>query len=169
MSKAEVDTTCLSAALIWKLDAAFVAIDRAYKKSMGDCDLTQDQLAVLLLLHEKPGCGSAVMQHELGVGAQRVVNLLANLEGRGLVVRRRHTVDRRHHQVWVSDLGREMLAKVRTRIDAFEKSWTERLSKEEQSKLDSLMSRLHVPEVRARKRSRASKIPSPAAFTGAEA
>lgn len=98
--------------------------------------------AVLAVLGEGGPMAQVEMGERLGIDRNTVVLLLDDLEGRGLVTRRRDPRDRRAHLVSLTDAGREVLAEStalarRTNDEVFAP-----LSEGERATLHSLLSRL---------------------------
>ncbi|MDI5938851.1 MULTISPECIES: MarR family winged helix-turn-helix transcriptional regulator [Micromonospora] len=72
---------------------------------------------VLLLLERRGAAGQQELLEQLNVDASVLVGLLNDLEGDGMVERRRDPADRRRHIVTISAHGRTAVAEVHASID----------------------------------------------------
>ncbi len=98
--------------------------------------------SVLAVLGEEKPLSQVEMSERLGIDRNTMVILLDDLESKALVTRRRDPIDRRAHQVTLTEAGREVLVKSidcarRTNDEVFAP-----LSPEERTQLHSLLSRL---------------------------
>ncbi|WP_169789714.1 MarR family winged helix-turn-helix transcriptional regulator [Actinoplanes subtropicus] len=72
---------------------------------------------VLLFLEHTGAAGQQDLLERLNVDASVLVGLLNDLEGDGMVKRRRDPADRRRHIVTISEQGRAAVAEVHSSID----------------------------------------------------
>jgi DNA-binding MarR family transcriptional regulator len=110
--------------------------DRAYEAAAASQSLTAAQACVLGRLSERRGMGA--LAQELGCDASNVTQLVARLEGRGLVTREPDPADGRGRVIARTRAGDELNARFE---DAFEfaRRAVRRLSKDEQAQLTSLL------------------------------
>lgn len=87
-----------------------------------------------------------ITQHALckctGMDPSSMVSTIDELEGMGLVERRRHPTDRRAHALHVTDKGRETLARGRELARTAQEELLAPLNEEERAQLHSLLLRL---------------------------
>ena len=76
-----------------------------FAQRIAGLDLTPPQAGLLRLVGVQPGQSQQVIARRLGTPPSRLVLLIDDLEGRGLVERRRNPDDRRHHALYLTDKG----------------------------------------------------------------
>jgi DNA-binding MarR family transcriptional regulator len=74
--------------------------------------LTPPQAGVLRLLARHPGQSQRELADALGMHAPRLVPLIDELEGRGVVARDRDPADRRNYAISLTDQGRQLVAEL---------------------------------------------------------
>lgn len=99
-----------------QVQAAFDRLTRRY----GDLTLAQFRLLELLAQRDPEAMEPREMAQMLDVGSNHITKLLDQLEGRGLVHRREHAVDRRRRLVHITAAGDEVQRTVSPRVAAFE-------------------------------------------------
>ena len=97
-----------------------------------------------LLMHLQRGEGSTQQQlaDALGIHRKVMVGLLDDLEGRGLVERRRHPDDRRAHAIHLTDAARNLLPRARSVADQHEEEVLSALDAGERAQLIVVLQRL---------------------------
>jgi DNA-binding MarR family transcriptional regulator len=75
-------------------------------------DVLPADVGVLRMVAGEPGRSQQSLAHELGVVASRVVALVDNLEGKGLLERRRSPRDRRHYELHLTPAGTTVMARI---------------------------------------------------------
>ena len=78
----------------------------------------------------------------VGLNPTQMVFLVDELEGRGFVERRRNPADRRSYGLFLTDAGRDVLAKVQAAARAHQAALGEPLSAAEQEQLTGLLRRV---------------------------
>ena len=102
------------------LRQAEVAHRQRMERALSDVGLTPPQFAVLSMLVAYPGaCGADVARLSL-LTPQTVSVIVGNLERMGALRRRRHTTHGRVLQMDVTEDGRRLLARCRTRVAVVE-------------------------------------------------
>jgi DNA-binding MarR family transcriptional regulator len=104
--------------------------------------LEQRQAGMLARLAENDGRSQQAIAELMGVNPTRMVFLTDELEGLGLVERRRNPADRRSHALYLTEAGTAMLARVREVTRAHEAAITAGLSGAERDQLTALLRRL---------------------------
>ena len=105
-------------------------------------DLSPSDAGVLRLLGRHPGISQRALADRLGAVPSRVVALVDSLEKRGLVTRTRSTVDRRTHELTLTDDGHTALRRLRSAAERHEEAMLGPLSETERSALDELLATL---------------------------
>ncbi|MEU3986549.1 MarR family winged helix-turn-helix transcriptional regulator [Streptomyces sp. NPDC026672] len=103
-------------------------------------------LIALKLLSEQGPSGQQGLTHGLSLDPSNVVGLLNELEGRGLVTRRRDPADRRRHIVEISPLGEEELHNAYDQLGLIEDRLFSVLSTDERLALHEMLTRVLAGE-----------------------
>lgn len=110
----------LDGLLGYRLRRAQGAMHRDYMASVAGLDLTQKQTATLWLLQSNPGVSQVSIANALGMDRATMMSVTDRLEERGLLIRKRSSVDRRRQELYLTPAGQSMLRKVKARINAHE-------------------------------------------------
>jgi DNA-binding MarR family transcriptional regulator len=111
-------------------------------------DLTREQnlspsdAGVLRLLGRHPGISQRALADRLGAVPSRVVALVDSLEKRGLVARTRSVVDRRSHELTLTEDGRTALRRLRSAAERHEEAMLGPLSETQRAALGELLTTL---------------------------
>ncbi|MCX5125669.1 MarR family winged helix-turn-helix transcriptional regulator [Streptomyces sp. NBC_00347] len=111
------------------------------KKALSAAGLTPRHAMTLTYLDGGP-VGQRALAERLEVDPSVLVGILNDLEGDGLVERRRDPADRRRHNVAITDAGTTALAKTNAALDAVEVGLFARLSDRDQEALRGLLDRI---------------------------
>jgi DNA-binding MarR family transcriptional regulator len=84
----------------------------AFAQRLAPLDLTPPQAGVLRLLAQSPGQSQRALADALGMHAPRLVALIDELEGRGLVARTRDAADRRNYALALTEQGTAKLGEL---------------------------------------------------------
>jgi len=110
----------LDGLLGYRLRRAQGAMHRDYMAAVADLELTQKQTATLWLINANPGVAQVSVAAALGMDRATMMSITDRLEERGLVIRKRSTVDRRRQELYLTPAGISRLRKVKSRIDEHE-------------------------------------------------
>ena len=105
----------LDGLLGYRLRRAQGAMHRDYMAAVSGLDLTQKQTATLWLLNANPGVSQVSVAGALGMDRATMMSVTDRLEDRGLLIRKRSTVDRRRQELYLTPRGLSMLRKARSR------------------------------------------------------
>lgn len=114
---------------------------RAADAATEEGGLRHRQLIALTLLSSRGATGQQALGDVLGMDAGNVVGLLNDLEGRGLVIRRRDPADRRRHIVELSPGGEAALEAAQVRLAGVEAELLGALTPQERETLHELLVR----------------------------
>jgi DNA-binding MarR family transcriptional regulator len=92
------------------------AMHRDYMATVADLALTQKQTATLWLINANPGVSQVSIAGALGMDRATMMSVTDRLEERGLLVRKRSSVDRRRQELYLTPSGQSTLRKVKARI-----------------------------------------------------
>ena len=111
-------------------------------RALAPIDLTPPQAGVLRLLAQSPGQSQRALADALGMHATRLVALIDELEGRGLVARTRDPADRRNYALALTDQGTAKLAELATVAGEHERAITSALTADERRDLATALRRV---------------------------
>lgn len=100
------------------------------------------QAGLLRVVAADPGRTQQAVAMQLGLLPSRLVQLVDELEGRGLIERRRDPHDRRNSALHVTDAGRVMLRDIGRAAQAHGEDFLAPLNEADRAKLSDLLGRL---------------------------
>jgi DNA-binding MarR family transcriptional regulator len=106
----------LDSLLGYRMRRAQGAMHRDYMASVADLALTQKQTATLWLINANPAVSQVSIAGALGMDRATMMSVTDRLEERGLLVRKRSSVDRRRQELYLTPSGQSTLRKVKARI-----------------------------------------------------
>ena len=104
--------------------------------------LTPPQAGLLRVVAAEPGRTQQAVSGQLGLLPSRLVALVDELEGRGLIERRRDPRDRRNSALYVTDAGKALLQDVGRAAQAHGEEFLAPLTKADRATLSDLLGRL---------------------------
>jgi DNA-binding MarR family transcriptional regulator len=117
-------------------------VSRRFGERLAPLGIENRQAGMLSRLAANQGKSQQAVAELIGVNATRMVFLVDELEGLGLVERRRNPADRRSHALYLTDAGTEMLHRVRA-VTAEHEAWVGAgLSDADRSRLLGLLRRM---------------------------
>jgi DNA-binding MarR family transcriptional regulator len=114
----------------------------AFAERLQSLDLRPPDAGVLRFLARSPGESQRALADALGMHAPRLVALIDDLEGRGLVERRRDPRDRRNYAISLTDAGHRTMREISAVAKQHEQSMTAALHDDERAQLASLLRRI---------------------------
>jgi DNA-binding MarR family transcriptional regulator len=129
----------LPSLLGYRLRLAQQAVFRDFASSIPE--LSPGRVGILLLLEANPGITQGRLAQAVSLERSTMVGVVDVLEGRGLIERRRGA-DRRTNGLWLTDPGRELVARLKRRIQLHERRVAARLSPQERAQLLALLEKL---------------------------
>ncbi|WP_405493939.1 MarR family winged helix-turn-helix transcriptional regulator [Nocardia sp. NBC_00511] len=103
--------------LTFMVRKVWLSMRSAIGESLADFGLTSSQYATLMMTQHRPGMSVADIAREVASSRQAANEMLGGLEKEGLIERRPHPTDRRTHQIYVTDAGRELYARAEIAVD----------------------------------------------------
>ncbi|WP_160008299.1 MarR family winged helix-turn-helix transcriptional regulator [Rhizobium sp. 18055] len=97
--------------LCFSLYTAGLAINRTYKPMLDEMGITYPQYLVLNVLGEQDGATVGAIAERLSLESSTITPPVKRLEQAGLLERRRSTLDERQVNVFLTQAGRDMLAR----------------------------------------------------------
>jgi DNA-binding MarR family transcriptional regulator len=106
----------LDGLLGYRLRRAQGAMHRDFMAVVASLDLTQKQAATLWLINGNPGVAQVSVAAALGMDRATMMSIVDRLDERGLVIRKRSTLDRRRQELYLTPAGTNILRKAKARI-----------------------------------------------------
>jgi len=123
----------------YRLRLAQQAVFRDFAQSVPE--VSPGRVGVLLLIEANPGVTQGRLARAVALERSTMVGVVDVLESRGLIERRRGA-DRRTNGLWLTDPGRELVARLKRRIQLHERRVAARLSVQERAQLLALLEKL---------------------------
>jgi DNA-binding MarR family transcriptional regulator len=117
-------------------------VARQFAEQLAPLGVEPRHVGMLTRLAANEGKSQQAIGELVGVNPTQMVFLVDDLEDRGFVERRRNPADRRSYGLFLTDTGREMLAKVRLVAIAHQAALGGPLTAADQEQLTSLLRRL---------------------------
>jgi DNA-binding MarR family transcriptional regulator len=127
----------------FRLRLASAAMHRDFLTALAAQDVTQKQVAVLWLIEANPGVSQIAIAQTLDMDRATTMAIVDRLEARGLVLRRRSTVDRRRQELYLTDQGETFLARAKALSHDHDRKFTERLTEQEIATLRSALGKIY--------------------------
>ena len=129
----------LPSLLGYRLRRAQQAVFRDFASSIPE--LSPGRVGILLLLEANPGVTQGRLAQAVSLERSTMVGVVDVLERRGLLERRRGA-DRRTNGLWLTDPGRDLVTRLKRRIQLHERRVAARLSVQERAQLLALLEKL---------------------------
>jgi DNA-binding MarR family transcriptional regulator len=129
----------LPSLLGYRLRRAQQAVFRDFASSIPE--LSPGRVGILLLLEANPGVTQSRLAQAVSLERSTMVGVVDVLESRGLLERRRGA-DRRTNGLWLTDSGRDLVTRLKRRIQLHERRVAARLSVQERAQLLALLEKL---------------------------
>jgi DNA-binding MarR family transcriptional regulator len=139
---ASIDYGVLVSLVGFWIRRANIHVLRSFGRHLGDLDLRPVEVATLIILGSNAGLSQIALAAALGTDQSTLVGLLARLEERKLIDRKRLPADRRFHEVTLTRGGRAMVRSLETRLAEHDAATLRPLAAEERPVLISLLRRL---------------------------
>ncbi|WP_433219316.1 MarR family winged helix-turn-helix transcriptional regulator [Dactylosporangium sp. CS-047395] len=104
--------------------------------------LSPAEVGLLRMINGQPGRSQQSVAVDLGVVPSRVVVLIDNLNHKGLVERRPGSTDRRHHELYLTVDGEQIMMDMRAIATEHDDELLEGLEPEERRQLTGLLQRI---------------------------
>jgi DNA-binding MarR family transcriptional regulator len=122
------------------------AMHRHFMASVAELNLTQKQTATLWLISANPGVSQVSVAAVLDMDRATMMAVTDRLEERGLLVRKRSSVDRRRQELYLTPAGTTLLRKVKTRIAEHEDRFKGQFDRGELERLVSALKKIQQAE-----------------------
>ncbi|WP_038167074.1 MarR family transcriptional regulator [Verrucomicrobium sp. BvORR106] len=115
---------------------------RRFAERIEPLGITPPHAGILRLVAMIPDCSQQKLATRLGILPSRMVVLIDEMAGQGLLDRRRSATDRRNYEIVLTDKGAETLANMQRAAAAHDTDFLTPLTPEEQQTLKSLCEKL---------------------------
>ena len=131
-------------AVAFNLSSLGYAVRRGFEETMASFELHPRSYGLLRAVGLQEGQSQQAIADGLQIPSSRMVAVVDELEGRGLVERRPHPNDRRIRALYLTDTGRTLLEKATEQAMAYERRITAPLTDEERQRLLDLLGQIAV-------------------------
>jgi DNA-binding MarR family transcriptional regulator len=111
-SRAKADPPDLAAGLAFLLSQVGAHVAGRFAERLEPLEIKPPHVGILRVIGQTDGLSQQALGEKLGMFASRLVAVLDELEGRGLVERRDSPTDRRSYALFITRAGREMLEQI---------------------------------------------------------
>lgn len=118
------------------------AVTRQYRSVLTPIGSKPRQTTALLALRDEGAMSQQALGAALDIDASNLVVLLNDLEGAGLIVRRRDPEDRRRHLVEISTRGSKLICEVERASTQIDDEFFADLDEDERASLHDLLARV---------------------------
>ena len=139
----EIDLGVLNDVVGFRLRRIQNQLSRTFAERIGSKDLRPGGFSALALIAANPGLSQTGLSRVLGFDKATVVAIIDCLEHLGWAERRRSSVDRRRHSLFIRDAGEEALARLRVIAMANEDRIHAALTDAEQAQLFVLLDKIY--------------------------
>jgi DNA-binding MarR family transcriptional regulator len=115
---------------------------RRFGERVAKIGLTPPDAGLLRKVASDPGISQQALAEHLGVMPSRMVGMIDELEGKGILERRRSKEDRRNYELHLTPQGRQLLGQLGRIAAEHEESLCAALNKEERAQLRDLCRRI---------------------------
>ena len=115
---------------------------RQFAERLAPLGVEPRHVGMLTRLAANEGKAQQIIGELIGLNPTQMVFLVDELEGRGLVERRRNPADRRSYALYLTPAGRDMLGKVQQVAQVHQAKLGKSLSESEQEQLTELLGRI---------------------------
>jgi DNA-binding MarR family transcriptional regulator len=117
-------------------------VARQFREQLEPLGIEPRHFGMLTRLADNEGKAQQAIGELIGLNPTQMVFLVDELEDRGLVERRRNPADRRSYGLYLTDAGRDMLARVRAVARTHQGTLGASLTESEREQLTALLGRL---------------------------
>lgn len=118
-------------------------LSRELASSAAEHNLRQGLFSALAIVSANPGLSQIMLAREIGLDKSAAVSVVDEIEKRGWAVRRRSTVDRRRHALYITDAGEVFLKDMFERLNTVEGDVLTCLSRGELHLLSEMLDRIY--------------------------
>lgn len=126
----------------YQLHRAEIDSYRQFIKLSGKLRITPKQFSALVLVGANPDLSQTDLRRLLGMDRATTAVLIDTLENRDLLTRQRSTLDRRRHQLRLTQHGKGVLKSMKLRVRNHDEQLTSMLTTKERKVLASLLRRI---------------------------
>lgn len=128
----------------YQLHRAEIDSYRRFIKLSGKLRITPKQFSALVLVGANPDLSQTELRRLLGMDRATTAVLIDTLEKRDLLARQRSTVDRRRHQLKLTQHGKGVLKSMKVRARKHDEQLTAELTTQERRVLRTLLRRIRA-------------------------
>ncbi len=140
-----VDLDILKTLLSYYIRSINLSVSRDLDRAMGELPVARGtgKISTLLLVDANPGIRPSTIAEVIGKDRSAMGRLLDTLKGAGLIIQRVSERERRSHELYLTNKGQALAARVRQIAAEQDRRYFSVLSDEEQDQLKALLKRLY--------------------------
>lgn len=142
---AQLDLGLLPGLVGYQLRRAQLAAFQHFAATVGQVGITPGWFGVLVIVANNEGLSQSRLARTLGIDGSTMVAIIDRLEGNRWIRRERAPADRRSHALYLTDAGKELLARLIPQIEAHEAELARRLSAQDKQALLALLAKIAEP------------------------
>ena len=139
-----LDTRVLEGLVGYNARRAYLVISATFAERMAVYGMKPVDFSVLSLLEHNPGATSRQLCATLDILPPNVVNLVADMDRRGLIERRPHPHDRRALGLHLTSAGHQLVTQAEEAVIQLERDASERLTERERDTLIRLLQKIYL-------------------------
>ncbi len=142
-SSAGVDFDNLHTLLGYHLRRAQVAVFKDFEAAVGSEAITPGLFGSLTIIGANEGLSQNMLAEAVALDRSTLVSVIDKLEARKLVKREKSPQDRRRHALFLTDDGRDLLARTKKKVAEHEENISHGMSAQERTALIKLLRGLY--------------------------
>lgn len=126
----------------YKVRMAQILAFRGFEGQLSRYGRAPRYLGLLAAIRSNPGLSQTRLAEAVALGRSSLVNILDQLEGDALLVRKPSATDRRRNGVWLTEKGRQVVTALLREAEIEDQRMTRNLSADEVTALRSLLDKV---------------------------
>ena len=126
----------------YQLRRAQLAVFQHFAATVGQEGVTPGWFGLMVIVANNEGLSQTRLARALGIDGSTMVAMIDRLEEKGWLRRERSSVDRRSHELRLTEAGAELLARLTAQVEAHEAELAQNLTAEEKTQLLAMLAKV---------------------------
>lgn len=135
----KIDLGLLPGLVGYQLRRAQIETFQHFATTLGDEGMRPGWFGLLIIVAQNPGLSQTQLARTLGVDGSTMVSMIDRMEASGWVARTRSKIDRRSHELHLTDAGTALLARITPMVRDHDSAITANLTDSESAELLRLL------------------------------